>query len=398
MTNFFAPVERGVQHAALRAANRRAVMTTISFNPGMSNADVSRHTGLAPQTASAIVSELEDEGMILRGEVLRGRRGQPATPLYLNHNAMFAIGCEVSWHHIDIVLISLGMRQIGHYRRDYEAPDVETVVSECAGAIADLVDRLTPEERERFVGVGIASPMASLEGIERPMTASDLPLPWRDLDLQKDLAATTGFETFWFNDGNAGAWTEMLSNPNNGQNSFAYLFVDCSISAGIITADSLWSTPTYVASNLGFLSVSDRSGRQRYGHDIASLCALSYRIGEAGLPQPKGNPMDWDWAAIAPQVDEWMEDSSHALAELTVNAGAALGVPTVVIDGALPRDLLTRLVTATQQKLAQRPPGPFAPPTLHAGAQGQKAPAIGAAVLSFLSRFYSKEATELGRY
>ncbi|WP_417309351.1 ROK family transcriptional regulator [Devosia sp.] len=397
MTNFFAPVERGVQHAALRAANRRAVMTTISFNPGMSNADVSRHTGLAPQTASAIVTELEDEGMILRGEVLRGRRGQPATPLYLNHNAMFAIGCEVSWHHIDIVLVSLGMRQIGHYRRDYDAPDIKTVVAECAGAIADLVDRLTPEERERFAGIGIASPMASLEGIERPMTPSDLPLPWRDLDLRKDLAETTGFETFWFNDGNAAAWTEMLSNPTNSPNSFAYFFIDCSISSGIITGDSLWGTPAYVASNLGFMRVCDSSGQQHYGHDIASLCALSDRIGNAGLPMPNGNPMDWDWNAIAPQVDEWLDDSAQAFAELVLNAGAALGVPTVVIDGAIPRDILERLVSATQQKLAMKPAGPFAQPALTAGAQGQKAPALGAAVLTFSSRFYSRDASELGR-
>ena len=75
MTDFFEPAGRGVQHASLRAANRRAVLTTIAFNPGISNADVSRRTGLAPQTASAIVADLEGEGLISRGEVLRGRRG-----------------------------------------------------------------------------------------------------------------------------------------------------------------------------------------------------------------------------------------------------------------------------------------------------------------------------------
>ena len=56
MTDLFAPAGRGVQHANLRAANRRAVLTTIALSSGISNADVSRRTGLAPQTASAIVS------------------------------------------------------------------------------------------------------------------------------------------------------------------------------------------------------------------------------------------------------------------------------------------------------------------------------------------------------
>ena len=92
------------------------VLTTITFSPGISNAEVSRRTGLAPQTASAIVTELEDDGLITRGDVLRGRRGQPATPLYLDYGGAYGIGCEISWRHIDITLINLGSEDLGRYR------------------------------------------------------------------------------------------------------------------------------------------------------------------------------------------------------------------------------------------------------------------------------------------
>lgn len=39
-------------------------------------------SGLAPQTVSAILNDVEAAGLIVRGEVLRGRRGQPATPIF----------------------------------------------------------------------------------------------------------------------------------------------------------------------------------------------------------------------------------------------------------------------------------------------------------------------------
>jgi DNA-binding MarR family transcriptional regulator len=41
-------------------------------------------SGLSPQTVSAILATLEADGLITRGPVLRGRRGQPATPIILN--------------------------------------------------------------------------------------------------------------------------------------------------------------------------------------------------------------------------------------------------------------------------------------------------------------------------
>lgn len=139
MTDFFELAGRGVQHANLRAANRRAVLSTITFNPGISNADVSRRTGLAPQTASAIVSELEAEGLIARGEVLRGRRGQPATPLSLNYEAAYAIGVEIKWNHLGMVLISLGSQEFARTRRPYEYPDATTIVDEVAEGIESLL-------------------------------------------------------------------------------------------------------------------------------------------------------------------------------------------------------------------------------------------------------------------
>jgi len=75
---------RGVGPNNIRQSNQRAAMTVLSVAPGASNAEISRLTGLAPQTVSAVLVDLESEGLLLRGQVRRdGGRGQPATPIFL---------------------------------------------------------------------------------------------------------------------------------------------------------------------------------------------------------------------------------------------------------------------------------------------------------------------------
>ena len=93
--------------AGVRIANERAVLTLITITPGSSNADLARRSGLGPQTTSRIISDLEERGLIVRGQVLRGRRGQPATPLFLNPQGAYSIGVEIGWRHLHVALVNL---------------------------------------------------------------------------------------------------------------------------------------------------------------------------------------------------------------------------------------------------------------------------------------------------
>src|SRR3569833_1221212 len=93
---FFATVARGVQPASVRQSNQRAILTVISLEPGCSNADIARRTGLAPQTVAAVLDDLEIAGLLKRGAARRGGgRGQPATPIYINPDGAYAIGAEI---------------------------------------------------------------------------------------------------------------------------------------------------------------------------------------------------------------------------------------------------------------------------------------------------------------
>ncbi len=395
MADFFEPAGRGVQHASLRAANRRAVLTTITFSPGISNAEVSRRTGLAPQTASAIVTELEDDGLITRGDVLRGRRGQPATPLYLDYAGAYGIGCEISWRHIDITLINLGSEDLGHYRRDFAYPDATSIVAEAAEAIAGLVARLSPAQQQRVAGIGLATPsnLGSLIGnVDAP---ADQLQAWGEVDLRATLEAATGLATTWFNDGNCACFAEMVMSPPPRPANLVHLFVSTYLGAGITAEHTLWEGPTGNSANLGSMLVNGHDGHRSFGHDIASTTALGRRLAKAGIELPAGNPSDWPWADWEAHIAPWVEASGSALAEIIVNTGAVLEIDHAIIDSTAPQPVIERLVAATEQALAELVVIGVRRPRLVAGTLGARATPLGAAQLTMFRKHFSRDLSDM---
>lgn len=395
MADFFEPAGRGVQHASLRAANRRAVLTTITFSPGISNAEVSRRTGLAPQTASAIVSELEDDGLITRGDVLRGRRGQPATPLYLDYAGAYGIGCEISWRHIDVTLINLGSEELGRYRRDFAYPDARTIIAEAADAIAGLITKLSLEEQQRVAGIGLATPSnlgTLIRNIEPP---ADQIEPWSKLDLRAALETATGLPTTWVNDGNSACFAEMVMSPPPRPSNLVHLFVSTFLGAGITAEHTLWEGPTGNSANLGSMLVNGHDGRRTFGHDIASTVALGRRLAEAGIALPVANPADWPWEEWEEYVAPWVEASGSAMAEIILNTGAVLEIDHAIIDSSAPQPIIERLVAATHTALTELVAIGFRRPRLVAGTLGARAVPLGAAQLTLFRKHFSRDLSDM---
>lgn len=388
MTDFFELAGRGVQHANLRAANRRAVLTTITFNPGISNADVSRRTGLAPQTASAIVSELEAEGLIARGDVLRGRRGQPATPLSLNYEAAYAIGCAVKWSHISLVLINLGSTEFARTRRDYAYPDALTIVDEVEAGIDQLLSDLTPTQRGRVSAIGLAAPTGIARNIHQLGAPEEQVAAWAALDLRAALERRTGLSTMQFNDGVAASWSEVIMHAPPRPRSLAYIFVGTFVGSGIINENALRQGPASSEATLGSMTVLDAEGHRQVAHHVASLTALRLRLRRHGISVPVSNPSDWPWAEWEPYVSEWIAEAGGALAEICLNTAAVIEVGHIVIDGDVPPDIRARLVEETTAALQQLPVMTFERPLVVAGRLGPRATALGAAQLPLYHKLF----------
>ncbi|MDB5528791.1 MAG: hypothetical protein JWR51_1894 [Devosia sp.] len=390
------PLGRGVPQAGVRIANERAVLSLIALMPGSSNADLARRSGLGPQTTSRIISELEDRALILRGQVLRGRRGQPATPLFLNPEGAYSIGIEIGWRHIQVTLVNLSGKVLLHEHRAYDYPDATILFAEIAARIAKIIGGLTSQQQSRFVGVGIASPTAIGRNSEMFAAHPEQRSLWETIDVADRVAADTGLSTEWFNDGSAACWAEIIALPEPRPAGFAYFHVGAYIGAGIIADGRLWEGPTGNAANLGAIMVSDRYGAPSFVHSIASITAFERWLREAGTTPPPGSPQDWDWDALEPHATAWLDDAGRALAQAAMTTQAMVELDKASMDGSMPRSVVERLLERVQYHLALLPVLRSGRPTVAIGHLGAFAAARGAALLPMYKRYFSRAWNHFG--
>lgn len=386
---------RGLQHQGLRRANERAVLTVIGFNPGVSNADISRLSGLAPQTVSAILVDLDGLGLIARGEVLRGRRGQPATPIFLHAEGAFAIGVEIGWRHVDVLLLNLHGQALTSRRRHYIFPNAATIVDDVLAMMDEVLVTLPEHLRARLTDIGVAMPTNiadNLTLVEAPAEQAEL---WRHADVAADLARRTGLEASVFNDGNAACWAELIAFPRPRPANFIYFLISRYIAAGIVGEGTLWEGPSGNSANLGSMLVSDEEGRLEPAHFIASVTALETRLAAAGFTVETGDYAAWDWAGFGSVLEQWLDDSARSLARVVFNTTTVLETGLVVIDSILPAEIVAQLVERLEAELRLLPIAPYLPPQVLPGHLGALAPAVGAAELTLYRRHFSRTLADL---
>ncbi|MEO7222515.1 MAG: ROK family transcriptional regulator [Devosia sp.] len=386
-----AVVGRGIQPSHVRLTNQRAILSVISLQPGISNAELARVTDLAPQTVSAVLTDLEQLNLVTRGEVLRGRRGQPATPLYMNPVGAMSIGAEIGWRHMEVCLVGIGTQVLRRIRRDYDFPDAGTIFTELASIVADLTASLSPMERKQLVGLGLAAPggLGNPDSLLKPPAGQEE--LWAGVDIAGAVATATGLEVSLFNDGHAACWAQRVAHPAPRPLSFVFLVLDTFVGAGIVAENRLWEGHNGTSANLGAMLVTDRDGHMRYLHEVASLHALEQRLGAAGLGLDDVRQVPVA-AAVRPVLDAWIAEASDALAQTLMNTTRVMEFEQAVIESALPPVLTAEIVAATRQRMERFP-------TLALGAQvpvesgqlGRSGAAQGAALLRMHRRFFSRE-------
>ena len=91
-------VSRKAAREDTRATNRRLVLQLLFGGEAMSRADLARQTGLTPATISALVSELDEEGLVQDVGTRRAdaQVGKPPTMLQIRAAARNLVALDLS--------------------------------------------------------------------------------------------------------------------------------------------------------------------------------------------------------------------------------------------------------------------------------------------------------------
>ena len=151
---------RGSSQGGLRQYNERVVPQALRLHGPLPAAELARLTHLTAQTISLIGKRLLDDGLILKGELLRGKVGQPSVPLALNPDGAYAIGIKVGRRSLDVLLVDFTGRTRERRSLDYDYPDPDTLFDAIDERIKALVKGLGRTAAARIEGVGIAAPLS----------------------------------------------------------------------------------------------------------------------------------------------------------------------------------------------------------------------------------------------
>lgn len=378
---------KGSNQAAVRDYNERLVMSLVRRFGSLAKADIARSTGLSPQTVSVIMRALEVDGLLLRGEPVRGKVGQPSVPMSLNPDGVYSIGLKIGRRSADLVLMDFvgAVRDQQHVAFAYPSP--EGIIDFATNGARQLIERLPAKGRKRVAGIGIAAPFELWNWADEAGASQAEADAWRGVDLQGEIAEALPFPVFLENDATSACGAELVFGKGADHPDFVYFFVGSFIGGGVVLNSSLYKGRTGTAGAIGPMPVPDGKGGTRQLIESASIFVLERKLKQAGIdPRPLWYTSD-DWVDFGPVLESWIQDTAHALAHAILSSASLIDFSAAIIDGGFPEWVRKRVVEATSKALDRLDLRGIVMPQVLEGSVGANARAIGGASLPLFNRY-----------
>jgi predicted NBD/HSP70 family sugar kinase len=382
---------RGSSQGGLAQYNERVVLQAIRLHGPLAGAEIARLTQLTAQTISLITKRLLEAGLLLKGTPQRGKVGQPSVPLSLNPEGAFAVGVKVGRRSMDVLLVDFTGHARQRWTLDYPYADPERLVPEITAHMKALRRALTPAQRPRVQGIGIAAPL-SLGGWQQlleqdPQVAGK----WQRFDLRAEVARATQLPVELIKDTAAACVAELVAGRGRSVKSFLYIFVDTFVGGGLVLDSHLRSGASGNAGAIGSLPLwtagAEPATPPAQLLTVASLITLERLFAAAGLAPAAvadGRALQPPWRS---HTEAWLAQAGAAIAQAVNTAACLLDLEDVIIDGSFSRELLAALLHSTAQALARYDWEGVAQPRLLAGTIGSDARALGGALLPLYANF-----------
>src|SRR5690242_17631802 len=153
-----ADLARGTNQSGVRLYNERLVLSLIRRHGQLPKAEIARATGLSAQTITVIMRALEIDGLVKKQARRRGKIGQPSVPFALDPDGAFSLGLKIGRRSSDLVLLDFAGQVRGAIHEPHPYPVPARLREFAAHGIATLTGGLSPAEKARISGIGIAAP------------------------------------------------------------------------------------------------------------------------------------------------------------------------------------------------------------------------------------------------
>ena len=279
---------RGVKSENVRASNMSTVLRNILASPGeVTRAGLSQRTGMTRATISRLVDDLVAAGLVRELEPGDGGgRGRPANRLTPAEGSAVALGVEVDVASLDVTLVDIAGRELGHRRieRDFADSAPEETMALAAREAHALLEGTLPDGA-LFLGTGVGLP-----GLVSPTRLALAPnLGWRDIPHDQLLAPLADLNPVVVaNEADLAAYAVAYTRPGvaGGPSTFVYVSGEVGVGAGVIVDHRPMSGARAWSGEIGHMCADPNGPLCRCG---ARGCLEAY-LGVRALAEHVGAP------------------------------------------------------------------------------------------------------------
>jgi predicted NBD/HSP70 family sugar kinase len=377
----------GTNQSGMRDHNERLVLSLVRRHGSLAKSDIARMTRLSAQTVSVIMRELEDDGLLLREEPVRGKIGQPSIPMSLNPEGAYFLGLKIGRRSAELVLIDFLGNVRAMLQHSYPFPAPEETIEFVKSGIAELREGLDAEQDRRIAGLGIAMPFELWSWAETAGAPAEIMDQWRHLDIRENIRAQCSFPVYLQNDATSACGAELVFGQSGTLRDFIYFYIGAFAGGGLVLNGRLYGGPTGNAGALGSMPVPGPGGRPIQLIDVASIAILERSLTSKGVDASFLWTSPEDWGDIGAELDAWISTAADALAYAIVAASAVIDFEAAVIDGWMPATVRKQLVEAVKASLQRVDVEGLTVPLVREGTVGIHARALGGASLPLSERF-----------
>lgn len=378
---------RGTNQIGVRLYNERLVLSLIRRHVSLPKAEIARATGLSPQTISIIINQLTKDGLLLKGHPQRGRIGQPAVPYSLNPEGAFSFGLKIGRRSVDLYLINFVGKVLNLLHKTYKYPTPENIKNFAHEGTQKLLKDIPPEWRQRITGLGIAAPYEMWTWpaeIGAPKEDIDV---WRTIDMRAEIAQECDWPVYFSNDISAACAAELMFGCGADHIDYLYVYIGSFIGGGLVLDGHLFPGRTQNAAALGSMPAPSTSTSPVQLMNVASIYVLERALIERGINADVLWQSPDDWGDLGLALDEWIIEVAKSLAFAITSAIAVIDVGTVILDGAFPNHVRTRIIECTREAMQHTSRQGLSPFHLIEGSIGNAARAMGGAAIPLLANF-----------
>lgn len=369
----------GLSQRGVRDHNERLLLSLIQRHGALPGSDLSRLAGLSPPTVSSILRRLEEEGLLERGDPVRGKVGKPSIPMRLAASGVYSFGLKIGRRSADLLLMDFcgDVREQRKMTYDYPRPDA--VFAFLSDGMATLTADMTPDETARICGIGVAAPFElwnwhDLDG-EHAATFQS----WQNIDFAVEIARFSRLPVMVMNDATGACQAEHTYGRGKEFRDYAYFFIGAFVGGGIVLNNSVFGGRQGNAGALGSLRSIGPNGESMQLIDMASIHLLEERLHEVELdPSQLWNDPE-SWLRLSRYIDPWLGQTAQELAKAALSTCAVIDFEAVLIDGSFPAQIREELVTRVRRYVATQDSRGLLLPRIEAGSIGGNARALGAA-------------------